>query len=283
MKFLIINADDFGLAEEVNQAIETAHQDGILTSASLLANGNAFDEAVETAMRNPQLGVGIHTALVGGFKPVTSCEKIPTLLDEEGNLPVDYATFIKKDMAGQISYSEVYLELEAQFEKICSSGVSITHADGHQHLHMWPKVLPIVVALCHKFDIRCMRIPQEKLSYGKHLVNWTRFLGKTGLGMLAKRARRFIATENIATTDYFWGMMDGGKLTEHKFEEIFGQMKHGFHEIMCHPGKNDINLQKKYPWNYHWEKEFKALTSPRVYKAMMEKDIHRITFREIRP
>lgn len=281
MKFLIVNADDFGLEEEVNNAVELACQEGILTSTSLLAGGNAFEKAIVVAERNPQLGVGVHTALVGGIKPVLQPSEIPSLVDENGLLLQDYGVFLKKDLRGEINYQEVYRELEAQFEKIQSTGLKITHADGHQHLHIWPKVLPIVVSLCKKYKISCMRIPEEDIRYGRHLANFSRFLGKTGLSVLAARARKVVLAEGIVTTDKFWGMMDGGKLTERRLLNIIRSLPDGFHEIMCHPGVNNITMSQKYSWGYHWQDELLALTSPDVYRALINAGIHRINYGDL--
>ncbi len=283
MKFLIINADDFGLAGEINRAIYSAHHHGVLTSTSLMAPGEAFEEAVELAAASPRLGVGIHATLVGGLRPVCDPADVPTLVDDEGNLWKSYEEFIRRDLARKIDYEDVWKELTAQFEKICASGLQITHVDGHQHLHVWTKVLPIVTALCHRYRIHCLRIPEERISYGKHLADWRRFLGKAGLSTLAGRARKYIRPQGLQTTDYFWGMMDGGRMTERNLLNILGQFKPGFHEIMCHPGMNDHVLGQKFPWGYHWTQEWQALESVRVYEKIMEEGIHRIHYGDIQP
>lgn len=281
MRFLIINADDFGLTKEVNGAVQIAATQGILTSTSLLATGYAFEEAVQMAVGIPQLGIGIHTALVGGMKPIAGADAVPSLVDENGCLLADYTTFIQRDLAGKIDYNEVYRELDAQFAKICSQSLSITHADGHQHLHIWPKVLPIVVTLCHKYHIRAIRIPQESIAYGKHLVAWKRFIGKSGLSLLAGRARRYVAHHGIHTTDYFWGMMDGGHLSEKKILTMISRMSEGTHELMCHPATSDTNMQERFGWNYWWTSELEALLSPKVHEELIVEGIHRIHFGDI--
>lgn len=278
MRFLIINADDFGLTPEVNEAVRLAATDGILTSTSLLAPGYAFDEAVAMARDLPQLGIGIHTALVGGMPPVAGAAAVPSLVDDDGRLWPDYMTFIRRDLAGKINYDEVYRELEAQFEKTCRQSLRITHVDGHQHLHVWPKVLPVVTTLCRKYGISAMRIPQENIGYGKHLVAWKRLIGKSGLSALAARARGYIVRQGIRTTDYFWGMMDGGQLTEKKCLAMIARMADGTHELMCHPAADDRAMQERFGWNYHWTTELGALLSPRVHEELIVRNIHRIHF-----
>lgn len=281
MKFLIINADDFGLEKEINEAIVKGHRDGILTSASMMANGNAFDHAVDVASQYPQLGIGIHLTLVGGGAPVFSGTLKSSLVTEEGVFFSNYADFIKKDLRGEISLQDVYNELSAQFEKIISSGVRVTHVDGHQHLHIWPRVLPLIISLCQKHHIRCIRVPEENMMYGKHLVNFARFVGKAGLTALATRARYKVIKAGMVTTDHFWGMMDGGKLTEIRLLDIISHLQPGFHEIMCHPGTDTNGLSIKYGWGYEWEKELAGLTSSRVYRKIVEEQIHRIHFGDL--
>ncbi len=278
MKFLIVNADDFGLHPSVNEAIARGFQNGIITSTTLLAGGTAFEDAVAVAGTLPRLGVGIHTALVGGMNPVADPAKVKSLLDENGKLLPDYGEFVLRDLAGEIDYSDVYRELSAQFAKISETGLTLTHVDGHQHLHVWPRVLPIVLALCEKYHIRAMRIPAENVRYGKHLADWRRLIGKTGLTVLANRARRKIRAAGMVTTDHFWGMMDGGHLTERKLLQLLPQLQGGFHELMCHPGSSNIRLGAQYGWEYNWEKEYQALTSPNVYELLMHEGIHRINF-----
>ncbi|MCI5837255.1 MAG: ChbG/HpnK family deacetylase [Veillonellaceae bacterium] len=282
MKFLIVNADDFGLAPEINAAVVRAHQNGILTGASLMTAGEAFDEAVAAAEELPQLGIGIHTTLVGGLRPTAPAEEVPSLLTPEGRLYESYNDFLRADLAGKIDYSEVATELAAQFEKIVATGLHITHADGHQHLHIWPRVLPIVVTLCQKHHIGAIRIPQENWRYGKLLANPGRFGGKAGLAVLAARARRYVRRFGLQTTDAFWGMMDGGKLTERRLLAIIRELGDGFHEIMCHPGTDTAALQHRFGWDYAWERELQALTSPAVYEELMKRNVHRISFGDLR-
>src|ERR1700691_3292444 len=95
MKQLILNADDFGYTRGINEGIIRAHRDGVLTSATLMANGAAFDDAVERAKANPTLGVGCHLVLTGGFA-VAPREEIPSLADSGGRLPASLGNFVAR-------------------------------------------------------------------------------------------------------------------------------------------------------------------------------------------
>src|SRR5690348_17074150 len=110
MKKLIVNADDFGYTRSVNLGIARACRDGIVTSATIMANGNAFDDAVARAKANAKLGVGVHLVLVGG-KCVAPAGEIPSLADAEGNLPASLGALLRKLWARAIEPKEIAREL----------------------------------------------------------------------------------------------------------------------------------------------------------------------------
>ena len=138
MKHLILNADDFGMTLGVNQGIIRAHRDGILTSATLMANGLAYDDAVVQAKTVPELGVGCHLVLIGG-KAVAPLKQVRSLADADGNLPQSLASFVARLSAGLIRTGAIEHEFRAQIEKIRSSGIAVTHLDTHKHTHAHPK------------------------------------------------------------------------------------------------------------------------------------------------
>ena len=140
MKSLILNADDFGMTRGVNEGIIRAHREGILTSATLMANGPAFDDAVRLSAANPKLGVGCHLVLVGG-KCVARREDIASLADGDGNLPESLAKFVARLSSGMIPAKEIEQELRAQINKIQSAGIRATHLDTHKHTNAHPRVM----------------------------------------------------------------------------------------------------------------------------------------------
>lgn len=280
---LIVNADDFGLHESVNHGIIQGHQEGIITSTSLLACGPAFEEAVSLAKEHPSLGIGVHTCLVGGLEPVLPAHQVSSLLTKEGLFPLTYIEFMKRLYKGQINYQELYKELKAQFEKICQTGLPITHVDGHQHLHVLPQVLPIVLALSKEFGISAMRIPHEKASFTNGVRNPVRLAGKIGLGQAAKSARSCLKQMHMVYPDYFWGMINGGQLHEEALGGILNKIasQEGVHEIMTHPGRDAKELGKTFHWGYHWEDELAAMTSPRIKQFVAEAGIELINFGDL--
>lgn len=174
---------------------------------------------------------------MGGLKPLSGADKVPSLVDEHGRFFTSYPQFIKKAVSGDINFEEVYQELDLQFEKVVSSGLAITHADGHQHLHVLPQITPIMTSLLKKYGIKKMRIPAEDRFFRNGINQWGRFAGKVGLAEVADKAYTFSSRMGIWSPRYFWGMMSGGQLTEERLMEIFHRVAgtRGSHEIMTHP------------------------------------------------
>ena len=164
MKKLIINADDFGRHQSINNAIIQGHVSGCITSASIMPGGNAFQDAVDKAIEHPQLGIGIHLTLIGE-KPVMNPSEIPTLVDDKGYLLKEYPQFLNRFLRGEINLSEVRAELSAQIDKVVASGVRITHIDSHQHLHVLPGIIDIVLDIAEKHNIKSLRIPNVPLGF----------------------------------------------------------------------------------------------------------------------
>ncbi len=260
---LIVNADDFGLHTSVNKGILYGHHNGLITSTSLLASGNAFEEAVSLAKNETKLGIGIHTTLVGSLSPVLDPQQVKTLLDERGLFPETHVEFMKRVYTGKVDFQEVYRELDAQFAKIMSTGLPITHVDGHQHMHMLPPVLDIVIALMKKYKLNKIRIPEEEVTFLNGIYNPVRLVGKAGLTAVATSGRKKVKQLGIAAPRYFWGMVNGGHLDETALLHILKKVNQadGTHEIMTHPGDNNEELSKLYTWGYHWEEELAAMCS----------------------
>ena len=278
MNRVIINADDFGIHGEVNKAVYIGHTYGILTSTSLLAPGPAFTEAVDMARQCPGLGTGIHLCLVGGLSPVLSPREVPTLVNEDGLFPDNYMDFIRAVYTGKVNFSEVYAELAAQIEKILATGLPVTHVDSHQHLHVLPPVWPVVTALMKKYGIHRLRLPREPYRFKIFTVPPGRMLGRDALTFLARRAARDAAKLHFSGTDYFWGMADGGRMTETKLCYLLETVPFGIHEIMMHPGCKAKELGKVFKWGYRWESELKALLSERVRAIAEKKNIAFINY-----
>ena len=201
MKKIIINADDFGRHELINRAVEKAFRTGCLKSATIMAGGKFFDDAVKIIKNNLGLGVGIHFTLANGF-PILPPEKIPSLVTEDGIFYENYVVFLKKYFQGKISHDEIKSELAAQLEKIQRAKINLTHFDSHQHLHHIPGIIEIVLDLAERAKISKMRVANTKIFDGK-LDSIGKFVGRFGLSSLAKFAANKAYKKNFSTPEHF--------------------------------------------------------------------------------
>lgn len=283
MSKLIVNADDFGLHSAVNAAVIDGHRTGIITSTSLLAGGEAFTEAVSMAKNNPKLGIGIHIALVGGLKPVCKPSEVPSLLTSKGVFPETYIDFMKRVYTGKINYSELRNEIHAQIERIMESGVHVTHIDGHQHMHVLPTVLPIIIEQAKQHGINAIRIPDESYLFVNNMYSPVRLLGKVGLSTVAAKARPTIRDNGMYSTQYFLGMVNGGQINQKTLMGIlkYVSKKSGTHELMIHPGLNNTILGNLYKWGYHWEDELQAISSNHTHLYIRQNNIELINYGDL--
>jgi predicted glycoside hydrolase/deacetylase ChbG (UPF0249 family) len=259
LKRLIINADDFGFTHDVNAGIVQAHRQGVLTSTTLMANGDAFDDAVRLAYENPGLDIGCHLVLVQGTSLLTG-----------RRLPESPLQLLRELAAGKL---DVYSELRAQIEKIRDADIRLTHLDSHKHTHVVPSVFRNVVKLATEFDIPYVRLP---------LDHTTRFAG-LACQTADRYYRRFARGSNVQMTDHFLGFRLTGTLTEESFAAALRKLQDGTTEFMCHPGFLHAELKAaRTRLKESRVRELEALTSPRIRKIMDEESIHLATFCRMR-
>jgi predicted glycoside hydrolase/deacetylase ChbG (UPF0249 family) len=242
---LILNADDFGLTLGINRAIAELHAAGALTSATLMANGLAFNDAIAIAHAHPTLGVGCHIVLTDGT-PISPPESIPSLLGPDRiNFRSSLSDFLIAVFRGKISEAEVFREALAQIGRLQQNGIAITHLDTHKHTHILPRIARTLLAAAEHAGIPAIRNPFEQ--------PWSLALGKSSLlRRLQLRIThhlrpRFLALPQIRngrviTTDGTLGISATGHLNATTFRAILDKMPDGLWEIVCHPGYNDRDL-----------------------------------------
>jgi hopanoid biosynthesis associated protein HpnK len=281
VKLLIVNADDFGLHTAVNEGIITGHNKGCITSTSIMASGRAFDDAVSKAAANPSLGLGVHLTLVAE-RPVAQPETVPSLVDREGLFAASYPRFINKYLQGKVALADIRRELAAQVEKVIATGLTITHLDSHQHLHVLPGVIDTVLDIAVHYKIKALRIPAEGLLFtGGFPFTAGRIIGRSGLSCLASVARRKAKNRGLMTPNFFFGMLAGGNMQEEYLMNILKKLPTGVSEIMVHPGNDSSLLSRFFGWEYHWQDELAAVTSSSVLSLLAENNIKLVTFREL--
>ena len=166
MRAVILNGDDFGLAEPINEGILQAHEQGCLTSASLSVAGPAVESAVAGAARCPELGVGLHLTLVGE-RPVSDPATVPSLVDGSGRFHPGGMSFALRWFAGRIRAVEARREVRAQLARAAALGVRLTHVDSHDHIHVLPGLFEIVVEEMERGGLKRLRIPFETAASGR--------------------------------------------------------------------------------------------------------------------
>jgi predicted glycoside hydrolase/deacetylase ChbG (UPF0249 family) len=288
LKNLIVNADDLGWTEGVNQGIVEAHRRGLVTSASLLANGVAFESAVAAARKNPELGIGVHLNLSDGL-PKAPTSEVKGILNSAGQLEGGPETLLFRIAGRTLPLNEVEREWNAQIETIVETGIQLTHLDGHKHVQMLPGLFEIALKLAKKYKIRALRISHEasKLrtalsSGGDHQTGVILKQGvqARGLKLLARDAREMADRAGIATTDYFCGIAQTGVLTHCGVENFLRSLPDGTTELMCHPGYADEDLKKSGTRLQESRKgELEILTDPAIRKLVASLGIRLINYR----
>jgi len=247
---LIVNADDFGFTRDVNAGIIQAHREGILTATTLMANGDAYEDAVRLALENRSLDVGCHLVLVQGNSLVTG----RPLPEKPGQLL----------MALSRREIDVEGELRAQIRKIMASGVRPTHLDSHKHTHIVPTVFRTVVRLAHEFGIPHVRLPLDATVPCSGPV----------CHLLGRFYRRSTTRFGVRTTDYFVGFRLTGTLTEATLAPALASLREGTTEFMCHPGYLGGELRGAATrLKESRVRELEALTSPRIRQIIEEQGI----------
>lgn len=280
MRQLIVNADDFGLHELINEGIVEGHAAGCVTSASIMAGGYAFEHAIELARQYPKLGIGVHLTLVG-TSPVAKGD-IHTLLTREGLLLPNYGQFIKQYVCGQISSDHIEYELRCQMQKVVGTGIAITHIDSHQHLHALPGMAKVIGKIAREFNVHRIRIPAEPVGFlGTEPVSAGRFLARAALTGCSLLARWNYERQGFCYPQYFFGMLAGGAMSQSALLHIIKQLPEGTSEIMVHPGSSTGALRQVFPWGYHWQEEREALKCKEVLETIKARQVQLINFGEL--
>ena len=267
----MVNADDFGLSEQINRGIESAFVRGILRSASIMPNGKAFDDAVRIAAATPGLGVGIHLSLVDE-QCVARPADVGGLVDGHGRLPKDHRDLLLRWSLRRFGARQIRAEVAAQIARVLEAGIKPTHLDSHRHLHLFPPILTVVLEAVASAQIAVVRLPDDR-SQGRGLR------GKI-LARLSRRALPRVGVLGIRSADHFWGVTHSGSMNETNLLRVLQRLKNGVNEIMCHPGFSDPLTRARYPWRYHWDEETAALTSAGIRTYVQDHEIRISNFRD---
>lgn len=271
---LIVTADDFGMSLEVNEAVEEAHRDGILTCASLVVAGDAAEDAVRRARRMPGLGVGLHLAIFGAPASASG----PSMLAADGkNLdekPVRTGSAI---MVLPAARAAARREIAAQFEAYRRTGLELGHLDGHWHCHQHPTVLAQALELGVPLGLKALRIPYEPFGFSRRVAG----KGKAGARLshaicglpLTLTMRLQALAAGVAVNDRFFGKTDDGFISEALLLSLVENLAHGVTELGLHPATQTWHGAHAPPPHWRQADELAALTSPRVRQAVERRGI----------
>jgi hopanoid biosynthesis associated protein HpnK len=276
MRRAIFSADDFGLSLAVNEGIERAHRDGILSTASLMVAGNAAADAVRRARAMPDLRVGLHLVTIEGPAVLPPAE-IAALVDEDGQFPGDQLGLGLRYAFSRTVRSQLAREIAAQFRAFAATGLPLDHANAHKHMHLHPTVGRLLIAAGQAHGLRAIRIPAEPARVmaalgvpqgpgARALLAWTR--------LLRAQARR----AGLATNDYVFGLAWSGGMTEERLLRLVPRLPPGLSEIYFHPAAGRDALLDRLMPGYDHAGEMAALLSPAVRAAVAAAGIQPATY-----
>ena len=263
---LVVNADDFGISRGVNRGIVEAHRAGLVTSTSLMANLPSAEDAVTRAAVCPELGLGLHLTLTAG-RPLTPPGRIPTLVDPAGRFFV-LGTLLARLTAGQVERSEIERELTAQVEWALRRGIQPGHLDSHHHVHIHPRIAPIVIRLAQTHGVQWVRSAAEGGPSPKLLLTRPKDAARAlAISALGATLRWRLRWAGLRTADHFRGIALGTGFGERDLLPVLQSLPPGLTELMTHPGHPDQELARLTVFAEGRDRELAALTS-RVARAL---------------
>jgi hopanoid biosynthesis associated protein HpnK len=271
VKRLIVNADDFGCSRAVNQAVIKAHREGILTTASLMVNGAASEEAAALAREHPQLGVGLHLTLLGGRSALKPTD-IPRLVDARYRFsPRPVWTGLRYFFLPGLR-SQLRREISAQFAKFRLTGLRLDHVNGHLNIHLHPTIFSLLDHHAREWGFVSFRLTRDpfwlnaRLAGGRWLYRLSHAVIFT---LLSRRARPVLDDLRIHYTDRVFGLLQTGRVDERYLERLLPRLPDGDSELYAHPSLDDTRA------------ELEALTSPRIQALVRQHDIQLIRYQDL--
>ena len=283
MRRLIVCADDFGLDEAVNAAVEAASRDGILTCASLMVGAPAARDAVARARRLPHLRVGLHVVLVDG-KPILPPNQVPALVDRSGAFDDNMLRAGIRFFFSPRARRQLAAEIRAQFAAFGATGLVLDHVNTHKHMHIHPTVASLIVAIGREFGLRAMRVPNEPLAPLRRAAaaEGTRVampLYAPWIALLRRRLRR----QGLALNDHLLGLAWSGGMTEARVLRLLAALPEGTTELYSHPAVAQTPALARTMPTYRPAEELAALVSPAVRRLIETAGIRLVSYGDLAP
>ncbi len=273
--YIVVVADDFGRASSVNQAVAGGYGWSIVTAASIMAGGEAFQEALNLVPRWPELSLGLHVTLCDG-RSVLPHRYIPDLVDPAGHFePSPFRAGVRYWRSRRTISAQLEAEVEAQFERLEKAGFHPTHVDCHHHLHMHPVLFDIIARKTAERGIRWIRIPREPLSLIMNLhfplLEPKGFLIWLAFGALTDRNLLVAHRYGLRSANYVYGLAGTGRIDEKYLLYLLPRLSPGTNELYVHPDMS-TNAGRE---------EMRALTSTRVRDLLVRRGIRTVNFEEL--
>ncbi len=278
-KFLIVTADDFGLHEAVNEAVEQAARAGTLTAASLMVSAPAAADAVRRARALPQLRVGLHVTLADG-RALLPCRDIPHLVDASGRFGDQLFVEGCRYFALPRVRRDLEAEIRAQFTAFARTGLALDHVNAHKHLHLHPTVLAKLIEIGREFGLPAVRLPAEPLWFARRTSPGA-LLGAAGLTPWVALMKHRLEAAGIAHNDQIFGISASGSMGESRLLEILARLPGGVTEIYLHPATRSGEAIAPSMRGYRHADELAGLLSRDVQQAIETSGAGRGGFREL--
>jgi hopanoid biosynthesis associated protein HpnK len=268
---LIINADDFGRSESINEAVIRAHRTGVLTTASLMVNEAACASAVRLAREHPRLGVGLHLTLLCGHSALPP-DSIPGLVNARGEFPNNPAVAGLRYFFVPRLRAQLRAEIHAQFARFRSTGLPLDHVNGHLHLHLHPAVFRILARDAAQLGIRRMRLTRDPLRLNLRLASGHlayRLLHVLIFHPLSAWARPTFRRLGFRHTPRVFGLLQNARVDEAYVLNLLRHLPAGDSELYSHPSLDEF------------KNEFDALISPGVKEMVRTTGIELIRYQDL--
>ena len=260
---LIVTADDFGAAREVNDAVEIAHRDGILTAASLMVSAPAAADAVALARANPRLRVGLHVVLVDG-RPTLPASAVPDLVDARGLFRNDMAVSAANMFFRPKVRAQLEAEIEAQFDAFRATGLALDHVNTHKHFHLHPTIASAILRVGKRNGLRAMRVPLEPSAVLRRADPMTKLPAAFATAPWAMLARARLRSAGMRVPDQVFGLAWSGAMTPARVIGLIENLPEGLSEIYLHPATGPYEGSAP---GYDYAGELAALVAPRAVAA----------------
>jgi hopanoid biosynthesis associated protein HpnK len=272
LRHLIVTADDFGLHESVNDAIEQASHAGVLTAASLMISGPAAADAIRRARKLPNLRVGLHLVLADGWATLPAA-RISAIADRDGFM--DSGMFARgvSIFANPRVRAQVRAEIRAQLEAFRDSGIHLDHVNAHKHFHLHPTVLGILLSMAQEFGIGAIRVPHEPMWFARAGGGGLAGLSAASLAPLTALMKRRIRKAGLVHNDCVFGIASSGAMDESAMLLALSRLPEGVCEIYLHPAAQSGQAIATSMSTYRHADELAALLSPRVRSALLRANV----------